>query len=264
MAKQVTAKDVVKQLKKHLGENGSYYWKKYGLASGTPWCCAAVSASFADAGAKKYFYDGKPVFYVPYAQEWLHKNAKHVKLSDVQCGDIVIFTWSGKGYNKEQGSTRDHIGFARAASSGNKVFTIEGNTSNGIVAERTRDACYIYGIYRTKIPYTTTTTANVVASKPASSESLAVDGIFGIKTKKKMQKWLKVAEDGEIGKKTIKKLQKVVGAKQDGIWGTETTTKLQEYLTKKGFTTKVTKKFDKATIKQLQKFLNNYFKDGDK
>ena len=56
MAKQVTAKDVVKQLKKHLGKNGSYYWKKYGLASGTPWCCAAVSASFADAGAKKYFY----------------------------------------------------------------------------------------------------------------------------------------------------------------------------------------------------------------
>ena len=170
MAKQATAKSVVKQMKKHLDEGGSYYWKKYGLAKGTPYCCAAVSASFADAGAKKYFYDGKPVFYVPYAQQWLKKNAKHVPLSDVRCGDVVVFTWSGNGYNKERGATRDHIGFARAASSGDKVFTIEGNTQNGIVAERTRDACYIYGIYRTKIPYAIATNTTTIEAKPASSD----------------------------------------------------------------------------------------------
>ena len=250
MAKNVTASDVVKQLEKHLGQNGSYYWKKYGLAKGTPYCCAAVSASFADAGAKKYFYDGKPVFYVPYAQEWLHKNAKHVKLSDVQRGDVIVFTWSGNGYNKEKGSTRDHIGFARAASSGNTLYTVEGNTNGGIVAKRTRDAKYIYGVYRVKMPKAATE-----ESKPASTP-LVVDGVMGIKTRKALQKWLKVAEDGVVGKKTIKALQKKVGAKVDGIWGKETTKKLQTYLTQQGFKVSKNGNMDKATIKKLQEFLN--------
>ena len=73
----VTTNDVVKQMEARVGQNGSYYWKKYGLKKGTAWCAASVSASFADAGAKDKFYGGKPVFYVPYAQQWLKKNCKH-------------------------------------------------------------------------------------------------------------------------------------------------------------------------------------------
>lgn len=249
MAK-VTINDVVKQLEKHLGENGAYYWKKYGLSRGTPYCAASVSASFADAGAKKYFYGGKPVFYVPYAQQWLKKNAKHVPLSDVRRGDIIIFTWDGNGYNKERGS-RDHIGFARAASSGNTLFTVEGNTNGGKVAKRDRPAKYIYGVYR----------VNMAQGKvePEKMEKLEVDGIFGYQSKTRMQKWLGVAEDGIIAKATIKALQKKVGASVDGDWGEETTRKLQSYLTNQGYHTTIDGEFGKNTIKSLQKFLNGHF-----
>ena len=253
MAK-VTINDVVKQLEKHLGENGSYYWKKYGLARGTVWCAASVSASFADAGAKKYFYNGKPVFYVPYAQQWLKKNAKHVPLSDVRRGDIIIFTWDGNGYNKERGS-RDHIGFARQASSGNTLFTIEGNTSGGKVARRDRPAKYIYGVYR----------VNMDGAKPSPApkmEELEVDGVFGDESKARMQKWLGVAEDSEIGTRTVKALQKKVGLRGkdvDGSWGTKTTRYLQKYLSNHGHPTTVDGGFGKNTIKALQAFLNDYF-----
>lgn len=254
MAK-VTASQVVAQLEKHLGDGGSYYWKKYGLSRGTAWCAAAVSASFADAGAKKYFYGGKPVFYVPYAQQWLKKNCKHVPLSDVRRGDIIIFTWDGNGYNKERGS-RDHIGFARAASSGNTLYTIEGNTNGGKVAKRDRPSKYIYGVYRPNMK------GGSPSPVPAKDEKLEVDGIFATQTKKRMQKWLKVAEDGEIGSRTIKALQKVVGltgSAVDGAWGEQTTRALQTFLTKKGYPTTVDGEFGKNTIKALQKFLNGYF-----
>lgn len=249
MAK-VTINDVVKQLEKHLGESGAYYWKKYGLGRGTAYCAASVSASFADAGAKKYFYGGKPVFYVPYAQQWLKKHAKHVPLSDVRRGDIIIFTWSGNGYNKERGS-RDHIGFARANSSGNTLFTIEGNTNGGKVAKRDRPAKYIYGVYR----------VNMAQGKvePEKMEKLEVDGIWGYQSKTRLQKWLGVAEDGVIGVATIKALQKKVGAAVDGEWGEKTTRKLQSYLTNQGYPTTVDGGFGKNTIKALQKFLNAYF-----
>ena len=262
MSKIVTASDVVKQLEKHLGKTGKYYWNKYGLSKGTPYCAAAVSASFADAGAKGFFCDGKAQFYVPTIQQWLHKHAKHVKLSDVKRGDIIIFTWSGNGYNKEQGATRDHIGFARANSSGHTLHTIEGNTSGGIVDERERNYRYVYGVYRTKIPYTipktTSKTTTTAPKKAKSATKLAVDGVFGIQTKKAMQKWLKVTADGIIGRKTVKALQKKVGAKKDGIWGKETNKKLQKYLTKQGYETKESGKFNSATIKNLQKFLNKH------
>lgn len=256
MAK-VTLSDVVAQLEKHLGQGGSYYWKKYGLSKGTAYCAASVSASFADAGAKKYFYDGKPVFYVPYAQQWLKKHAKHVPLSDVKRGDIIIFTWDGNGYNKERGS-RDHIGFARAASSGNTLFTVEGNTSGGIVAKKDRPAKYIYGVYRVNLDS---------GSQKETEEKMVkldVDGSFGVKTKKRTQKWLGVAEDGIIGKASIRALQKKVGANVDGLWGAETTSKLQIYLTEQGYATKVDGVFGKNTVKALQKFLNEYFFPTDK
>lgn len=257
MAK-VTINDVVAQLEKHLGENGSYYWKKYGLAKGTAYCAASVSASFADAGAKSYFYGGKPVFYVPYAQQWLKKNAKHVSLSDVKRGDIIIFTWDGNGYNKERGS-RDHIGFARAASTGNTLFTIEGNTSGGKVAKKDRPAKYVYGVYRINLP-----SGSNQQESAQTMAKLVVDGIFGVQTKKRTQKWLKVAEDGIIGVASTKALQKKVGAKVDGKWGKETTSKLQSYLTNQGYPTSVDGLFGKNTIKSLQKFLNGYFFPTDK
>lgn len=56
------------------------------------------------------------------------------------------------------------------------------------------------------------------------------DGIFGILSKKAMQKHLGVLEDGVIGPITIKALQRKVGAYEDGVWGYETTLLMQRAL----------------------------------
>ena len=95
----VTGSKIINLAEKYLGRGGSFVWKYYGLARGTAWCAAFVSYVMTKAGAKKLFYGGRPVFYVPYAQQWLKTNCKHVKMADAREGDIVIFTWDGNGYN---------------------------------------------------------------------------------------------------------------------------------------------------------------------
>ena len=92
-------------------------------------------------------------------------------------------------------------------------------------------------------------------------KALKVDGKFGKKTKKRLQKWLKVAEDGVVGTKTIKALQKKVKAKVDGKWGKGTTKKLQKYLnqySQAGLA--VDGIFGVQSKKALQRHLNKVFK----
>ena len=143
---------IVKQAKKYLGENGRRFCNAYPLPWGSLWCCVFLWYVFKQAKAGKYFYGGQKVAYVPTVQAWLKANCKHVSLADAMPGDVVVFTWSGKGYNKEQGS-RDHIGLIRAKGTKDVCYTIEGNTGTGDpttskVMNRTRELKYIYAIYR--------------------------------------------------------------------------------------------------------------------
>lgn len=59
---------------------------------------------------------------------------------------------------------------------------------------------------------------------------VTVDGVFGPASKRALQRRLGVVADGVIGKKTVKALQRLVGAVADGIWGTATTRRLQLFL----------------------------------
>ena len=132
--------------------NGEKFCRDYGIPFGSHWCCAFVWDMFRIAGESKYFYNGQKTAYVPTAQMWLAANCEHVKISKAKPGDLIIFTWSGGGYNEERGS-RDHIGIIRKAGTSTVAFTIEGNTGSDSpktsrVMERTRDARYIFGIYR--------------------------------------------------------------------------------------------------------------------
>lgn len=86
---------------------------------------------------------------------------------------------------------------------------------------------------------------------PPKPSGLAVDGEFGPKTKKALQKALGVAQDGEIGPITVRKLQRKIKVSQDGEWGPKTTIALQEYLK-----VKADGEFGPLTIKALQKRLN--------
>lgn len=148
----MTGKDIINQAKKYLGENGRRFCNAYPLPWGSQWCCAFVWYDFKASGASKYFYGGQKVAYVPTAQAWLKANCEHVTMANARAGDVVVFTWSGNGYNQERGS-RDHIGFIEKKGTKDICYTIEGNTGTGNpttskVMERERPAKYIYGIYR--------------------------------------------------------------------------------------------------------------------
>lgn len=142
-----TPEAIIANIESRLGDSGRHVWTFYGLAAGTPWCSGEVSYTFNKTGNKAKWYGGKPVFYVPYAQEWMEKHWKTVydyrkggDLANVQKGDVIVFMW-------KRGS-RDHIGFSRAAGTSANLYTIEGNTSGGKVAKRTRAKKYILGVYR--------------------------------------------------------------------------------------------------------------------
>ncbi|MBR2587523.1 CHAP domain-containing protein [Candidatus Saccharibacteria bacterium] len=137
---------------KYLGDTGKKTCSDYGLPWGSHWCCAFVWDIFRIADASELFFGGQKTAYVPTAQAWLAAHCDHVSLTNAKAGDIVIFTWTGGGYNKEQG-TRDHIGFVRKKGTSKTVYTIEGNTGasdprRSHVMKRTRDARYIFAIYR--------------------------------------------------------------------------------------------------------------------
>ena len=148
----MTGDKIIDTAKRYLGDGGAKFWADYGLPKGDYWCCAFVWDIFRIAGASELFYGGQKTAYVPTATVWLQYNCRHVTMAEAQPGDIVVFTWTGKGYNKERGS-RDHIGFIRKVGNQNTCYTIEGNTGadkpiNTKVMERTRASKYIYGIYR--------------------------------------------------------------------------------------------------------------------
>lgn len=150
----MTGSEIIKEAQKYLGQNGRKFCSDYGLPWGKHWCCAFVWDIFRMSDASKLFYGGQKTAYVPTATVWMQANLQHVSMTEARAGDIVVFTWSGKGYNKERGS-RDHIGFIRKAGNQNACYTIEGNTgadkpTKTKVMERTRASKYIYGIYRPK------------------------------------------------------------------------------------------------------------------
>lgn len=199
----VTGSKIINLAEKYLGKGGSFVWKYYGLARGTAWCAAFVSYVMAKTGAKNLFYGGKPVFYVPYAQQWLNKNCKHVKMADAKAGDIVIFTWDGNGYNSEHGS-RDHIGFIRKKGTSGVAYTIEGNTSGGKVAYRRRSIRHIYGIYRLKYAAEIKSTKPIITYIKGKTYTLQADMNVrkGAGVRHARKKRIELTEDGRRNSKT--------------------------------------------------------------
>lgn len=213
-----TADAYIGNMASRLGKGGTHVWDFYGLAQGTPWCAAEISYTFNKIGAKSKWYGGKPVFYVPYAQEWMAKHYNTIydyrgkgSLKQVQKGDIIIFMWS-------RGS-RDHIGACRKTTGSAKtISTIEGNTSGGKVANRERAKANIYAVYRP--PWD--------GSEP--SGGLDVDGELGPETYKAFQRWLGVKQTGKLDAGTIRAFQGRMNIPITGAWDKHTRCALQRYL----------------------------------
>lgn len=149
-----TGEKIIKKAESYKGKSGGFVWNYWaGLPWGASWCVGFVLYVLYKCGLKKEIYNPSKTsnpFWLPTIEEWLHKHATHVKMADARPGDIVIFTWTGGGNNarKVGKCSRDHIGFIREKGNSSTCWTIEGNTSGGIVAERTRAKTYIFAIYR--------------------------------------------------------------------------------------------------------------------
>lgn len=224
--------------KKYLGKGGSKFRKFCGLPAGAAWCDAFVTTIFAEADNKSLFCGGSKQTYCPTTIKWCYNNLACIPPYIALPSDIIFFDW-------EPNNVPNHIGFVRERKDCDSIYTIEGNTSGGIVANRTRNTKYVCGIFRPHFP----------ASYKIGT--LEVDGLMGYCTIAMMQRALKVEVDGILGKGTLKALQKWAGVKQDAIWGKGTSKAIQKKLgvTADGY-------FGKNSVKALQKWCNAQYKSS--
>jgi peptidoglycan hydrolase-like protein with peptidoglycan-binding domain len=91
----------------------------------------------------------------------------------------------------------------------------------------------------------------LAALNASPSGAVAVDGDFGTKTIKALQRALGVADDGSFGTASTSALQAFLGINADGSWGPATTRALQAYL---GVT--VDGSFGPQSVRAMQERLN--------
>ena len=219
--------------KKYLGQGGSRFRKYCGLPSGSAWCDAYVTTIFAEAGNANLFCGGTKQTYCPTTIKWCRQNLAEVPPYLALPSDIIFFDW-------EPNSIPNHIGFVRERKDCEAIYTIEGNTSGGIVANKLRATKYVCGIYRPHFKAT------------YKIGPLTVDGYFGYNSIAMLQKALGVGVDGILGQQTVKALQRKCGASVDGLWGRATSKAVQRMLgvTADGL-------FGPNSVKALQRWCND-------
>ena len=219
--------------KKYLGQGGSRFRKFCGLPSGSAWCDAFVTTIFAEAGNSSLFCNSTKQTYCPTTIKWCRNNLAEVPPYLALPSDIIFFDW-------EPNSIPNHIGFVRERKDCEAIYTIEGNTSGGIVANKVRNTKYVCGIYR----------PHFKASYKIGT--LTVDGYFGYNSIAMLQKALGVGVDGILGQGTVKALQRKCGVSQiDGLWGPATTKAVQRFLG-----VKADGDFGPDSTKALQRWIN--------
>ena len=222
----------------YLGDGGSRFRSYCGLPSGAAWCCAFVTYIFHKGADDALFYGGKKVVYVPTAEKWCSAHLAQIPIYLAMPMDIITFDWNNNG-------VPDHIGFVRERKSDTEVYTIEGNTSGGIVAKKTRPLKYISGVFRPEFKGKFDTSKALVIDGQCGYNTIAclqkvlkakgvykgtIDAILGKGTVKGIQKLIGVAQDGSWGKKTSKKFQSYLGVKADGYWGIDSTKAMQKWI----------------------------------
>ena len=227
--------------KQFLGKGGAIFRKYCGLPSGTAYCDAFVTYIFHHTDNAKLFCDGKKQTYCPTTIKIVQKEMAQIPLYLAMPMDVIFFDWDKNG-------NPNHIGFVRAKKSTAEVYTIEGNTNGGIVAQKTRPSRYVQGIFRPHF------------RGKFNDKTLGVDGECGYQTIGGLQKALKILGyyNGEIdtilGKGTVKALQKFVGCSQDGAWGANTSRAVQKKIC--GFTGKaVDGQFGEQSVKAMQRWI---------
>lgn len=226
--------ELLKIAQKHLGQGGAVFRRFCGLPNGAAWCNAFVCYVANEGGDSSLYFNGSKMTYCPTSMKWCQNNLAQIPIYLAMPMDIIYFDWEPNG-------VPNHIGFVRERKSDLEVYTIEGNTSGGIVAQKTRTEKYVCGCFR----------PHFKPSGVDASKRLSVDGYFGYNTIAVMQRWLGVTADGILGKGTVKALQKRVGVSQDGSWGTKTSKAVQRIIG-----TTVDGAFGPKSVKAFQSYLN--------
>ena len=219
--------------KKYLGQGGSRFRKFCGLPAGAAWCDAYVTTIFHEAGNAALFCDSKKQTYCPTTIKWCYNNLASIPPYLALPSDIGFCDWELNG-------VPNHIVLIRERKSCDEIYTIEGNTNGGIVANKTRSCKYVQAVFR----------PHFKASYKIGT--LEVDGLMGYNTIAMLQKALGVTVDGILGQGTVKALQRKVGVTADGLWGNGTSKAVQKKLcgvTADGL-------FGVNSVKALQRWIN--------
>lgn len=231
-----TNTELLKIAEKHLGQGGAVFRKYCGLPSGAAWCNAFVDYIAYEGGVSRLYFNGKKITYCPTSIKWCKKNLAKVPLYWALPMDVIYFDWENNG-------VPNHIGFVRARKSTDEIYTIEGNTNGGKVAQKTRPKKYVQGVYRVQFPGQYT----IGTIKP--------DGVFSYNSIANLQRALKIDVDGILGLGTVRALQRKVGVKDDGEIGPATVRAIQSKLC--GFKGKqIDSVIGPATTKALQNWIN--------
>lgn len=199
------ASDIIKKAESQKGKKSTKFCKAYGVPKGTAWCVIFIWWCFRECKASKLFCNGKKVAWVPTVDEWGKKEGLLVNKNHGKCGDIIVFDWKND-------NTRDHVGLIVKKNKDGSYKTIEGNTSGGIVDNKTRYKVDIYHIIR-----------------PAYAVTPEKYNL-----KRKLKKGCK----GDDVKKLQQTLNKLLNTrlKPDGIFGDKTYKMLVKYQKGKGWT----------------------------
>lgn len=265
-----SAYDIVQAAYAEVGNvSGKKYWDWYFGGTweyvdgwNTPYCACFCSYILGVNGVRSPCFPSACAF-----DERDDFDGRYVSKYDLQPGDVVAFDW-------DYDARGDHVGIVVGTFDGG-VYTVEGNTNGGVVAECTR---YYSQIICGVRPY--------YEGVEDSSTDLAIDGWAGPKTISKWQDALGTGTDGYLsdqshehdayrghvvsvsygsegtGSNLVRRVQKIIGAKVDGMWGKETSTKLQQYLINNGFScgeAGADGDFGKYSVMALQKSLNAGF-----
>ena len=231
-------REQLKLAQSFLGKGGAVFRKYCGLPSGSAWCNAFVTYIFWKAGNASLYCNGTKQTYCPNSIKWCYNNLAMIPIYLAMPSDVIYFDWDKNG-------VPNHIGFVRERKNCDEIYTIEGNTDGGRVANKTRTVKYIQAVFR----------PHYVASFKLGT--IEVDGLCGYNTIANLQKALKTigtykgAIDGILGQGTVKAIQNMVGVKADGLWGDGTSKAFQKFLG-----VAQDSKFGEDSVKAMQKWVN--------
>lgn len=225
--------ELLKIAQKHLGQGGARFRKFCGLPSGAAWCNAFVDYVANEGGVEALYFNGKKETYCPHSIKWCQKNLAQIPLFLALPMDIIYFDW-------EKNGVPNHIGYVRSRNTTTSIYTIEGNTDGGKVAQKTRPEKYVQAIFRPhfvpksvkkcKLDETNTQTGYVFIYNLQCALGMKPSGILTKETVKILQKRAGATDDGVWSTGTSKAVQEMTGATPDGDFGEKSVISLKKWI----------------------------------